>query len=284
MPNAATLLFTFLAMAAFAGNSLLCRAALRHTAIDPATFTTVRLLSGALATWSFLLLRGTPRRHAGSWGAALVLFAYAYPFSFAYLTLPAGTGALLLFLAVQATMVLWGLRQGERLGGRQVAGMVLALAGLILLLRPGLSAPPLRGAFLMLGAGVGWGIYCLLGLGSPDPGGATAGNFLRVAPLALLVSLASRGHMRLDPLGCLYAVLSGALASGLGYVLWYQAMKGLRATTAASVQLSVPVLAALAGVALLGEPLTMRMGAASGAILGGIALVVTARALPRREA
>jgi len=267
---------TLLALVAFAANSLLCRAALGHTALDPATFTSLRLLAGALATGAILRARhGAPR--AGSWGSALALFAYAAGFSFAYLAMPAGTGALLLFLAVQATMVLGGLWRGVRLGAGQKLGLALAVAGLAILLRPGLAAPPWPAATLMLGAGAAWGIYCLRGMGSTDPGAATADNFLRAVPLALLLSLASVGRMRLDAAGCGYAILSGALASGLGYALWYHAIKGLGSTRAAAVQLAVPVLTALAGVVLLGEALTLRMGLASLAILGGIGLVVGIR-------
>jgi len=269
----ATPLLTFLAMLAFAANSLLCRAALRHTGIDPVTFTTLRILSGALATWGILRLRGGGRPLAGSWASALVMVAYAEAFSFAYLTLPAGMGALLLFVAVQATMVLWGLLRGERLGPVRAAGLALALAGLGILLRPGLATPPLGAAALMLCAGVAWGVYSVRGMGSTDPGGATAGNFLRAAPLAVLVSLVTLPRAHPDPAGCVLALLSGALASGLGYILWYQAMRGLRAATAASVQLSVPVLAALAGVVLLGEPFTLRLGLTAVAILAGIGLV-----------
>jgi drug/metabolite transporter (DMT)-like permease len=278
VPAASTLLVTLLAMVAFAGNSLLCRAALRHTAIDPASFTALRLLAGALATWGILAARGL--RQGGSWGSALALFAYAAGFSFAYLTLPAGVGALLLFLAVQATMVAGGLRRGETLGRPQGAGLALAAAGLGILLLPGLSAPPLGGALLMLGAGAAWGLYSLRGMGSADPGAATAGNFLRAVPLGLLLVLANLPRLRLDLAGSLYAVLSGALASGVGYVLWYQALKGLRASAAASVQLSVPILASLAGVLALGEPFTLRLGLASAAILGGIALVLGWRPAP----
>ena len=277
MPDLATLLLTLLAMLLFAANSLLCRAALRHTAIDPASFTAVRLLSGALATGGLLALRRAVPRRSGSWSSAIILVVYATCFSFAYLTLPAGTGALLLFMAVQATMVLWGLRRGEGLGWRQGTGLVLALGGLGVLLRPGLQAPPPGGTLLMLGAGVAWGAYCLRGMGEADPGGATADNFRRALPLALLLVLTRLGHLRLDPAGCGYAALSGAVASGLGYVLWYHALKGLRAATAASLQLSVPVLAALAGVVFLGEALSLRLGLSAVAILGGIGLVVTTR-------
>ena len=285
MPNLRSLLLTSSAMLLFAANSLLCRAALRHTAIDPASFTAVRLLAGAVATGGLLVLRrgGVPRR-SGSWVSAGILVFYAICFSFAYQTLPAGTGALLLFMAVQATMVLWGLRRGEGLTWRQGAGMVLALGGLGVLLRPGLQAPPLGGTLLMLGAGVGWGAYCLRGMGEADPGGATADNFRRALPLVLLLLLARLGRLRLDPAGCGYAALSGAVASGLGYVIWYRALRDLRAATAASLQLSVPVLAALAGVAFLGESLSLRLGLAAVAILGGIWLVVVQRSQPGTRA
>jgi len=275
MPTPGILLLTILTMVFFAGNSLLCRAALRHTGLDPASFTAIRILSAALTTWAIVRLRSGPARaRSGSWPSALALFAYAAGFAYAYRTLQAGMGALLLFLAVQATMVFWGYRRGDRLGPGQCAGLVLALGGLALLLAPGLTAPPLAGSILMLGAGVAWGVYSLRGMGSADPAGATADNFLRAAPMALLLCLASLGRLRLDPIGCGYALVAGAVASGLGYVLWYRAMRGLRAATAASVQLSVPVLTALAGVAVLGEPLSLRLALASAAILGGIALVL----------
>jgi drug/metabolite transporter (DMT)-like permease len=277
MPATGTLLLTILTMVLFAANSLLCRAALRHTGLDPASFTALRIGSAALATWAVVRFRRGPRTaRSGSWSSALALFVYAAAFAFAYRTrtLQAGMGALLLFLAVQATMVFWGFCRGDRLGRGQVAGLLLALGGLALLLSPGLTAPPLLGTILMLASGVAWGIYSLRGMGSADPAGATADNFLRAVPMALLLCLASLGRMQLDLAGCLYALVAGAVASGLGYVLWYHAMQGLKAATAASVQLSVPVITALAGVAVLGEPLSLRLGLASGAILGGIALVL----------
>ena len=274
---AGPLLLTALAMAFFAANSLLCRAALRHTAIDPASFTAIRLASAALSTWILVRARRGRGARAGSWGSALALFAYAAGFSFAYRTLPASMGALLLFLAVQAAMVLWGVRRGERLGAGQAAGLLLALAGLVYLMRPGLAAPPLAGAALMLGAGLAWGVYSLRGMGGADPAGATAGNFLRTVPMAAALCLAWGPGLRLDPAGFAYAALSGALASGVGYILWYRAIQGLSATTAASVQLSVPVLAAVAGVTLLGEPVSLRLALGSAAILGGIALVLRSR-------
>jgi drug/metabolite transporter (DMT)-like permease len=269
------LVLTALAMTAFAGNSLLCRLALKDTAIDAASFTTVRLLSGALMLWLVVRLRGGgARAGAGNWLSALALFAYAAGFSFAYITLPAATGALLLFGAVQATMIGHGLWRGERLRRAQSVGLVLALGGLVGLLLPGLSAPPLFGASMMLGAGVAWGVYSLRGRVAGDATRVTAGNFLRAVPIAAALSVLMAGSMSLDRTGLAYAVASGALASGLGYAIWYTALPALKATKAATVQLSVPVLATLGGVAFLGEAVSLRLVAASIAILGGIALVI----------
>lgn len=280
MPPLRLLLFVALAMVAFAANSLFCRLALRETGIDAASFTTLRLVSGALVLWLLVRLRGGANsgKH-GSWASALALFAYAAAFSFAYRTLPAGAGALLLFGAVQATMIGYGLWRGERLGPRQSGGMALAAAGLVGLLLPGLSAPPLQGAVLMLASGVAWGIYSLRGRGVANPAASTAGNFLRAVPFALALSLAQLSSASVDAAGAAYAVASGALASGLGYALWYGALPMLRATTAATVQLSVPVLAALGAAAFLGEAITLRLVLASLAVLGGIALVIRS---PRR--
>jgi drug/metabolite transporter (DMT)-like permease len=263
-----------LAMIAFAGNSLLCRLALKHTAIDAASFTTIRLLSGAVMLWLVVRMRGGARAGAGNWLSALALFAYAAGFSYAYLSLSAASGALLLFGAVQATMIGHGLWLGERLRWPQLVGLLLAFGGLVGLLLPGLSAPPLQGAALMLGAGVAWGIYSLRGRGAGDATRVTAGNFLRAVPIAATLSLLMLGGTTLDSAGLLYAIASGALASGLGYSIWYTALPALKATNAATVQLSVPVIAALGGVVLLGEAITLRLALASLAILGGIALVI----------
>jgi drug/metabolite transporter (DMT)-like permease len=266
---------TSLTMIAFAGNSLLCRVALTHTRIDPASFTTIRLLSGATMLWLLARARGATQSGSGSWPSAAALFAYAAGFSFAYVSLTAATGALLLFGAVQATMIGRGLWAGERLLGLQLAGFVLALGGLVGLLLPGLSAPPLLNSSLMLGAGVAWGVYSLRGRrAGGDPTNVTAGNFLRAVPIAAAVSLALRDRVSLPGAGVWLAVASGALASGLGYALWYTALPALKATKAATVQLSVPVLAALGGILFLGEPLTVRWALASVAVLGGIALVI----------
>jgi len=275
-------------MIAFASNSLLCRAALKKTGIDAATFTFVRILSGALILWLIVKTRATAgdqsvRQRAGTWVSALALFVYASAFSFSYNTLSAGTGALLLFGAVQATMVCWGLRKGERLHTIQIAGLIVAVVGLIVLLFPGLSAPPPAGSVLMISAGAAWGIYSLRGKGETKPINATAGNFTRAVPLAAFVSLISLPWAHLDLAGVLYATVSGAITSGLGYVIWYRVLPALKAASAATVQLSVPVLTATGGILCLGEPITTRYLFASIAVLGGIALVVTEKKQLRTE-
>jgi drug/metabolite transporter (DMT)-like permease len=267
-------LLTLLAMIAFASNSLLCRLALTQTGIDPASFTFVRIFSGAVALWLIMKMRKGTREMEGSWSSALALFIYAAAFSFAYLDLSAGTGALLLFGAVQATMILWGFRQGERLDAIQIVGFIVAVTGLVVLLFPGLTAPPLLGSILMIGAGVAWGIYSIRGKDPRDPIASTAGNFLRAVPFVTALSMILFSRARLDHTGIFYALVSGAITSGLGYVIWYSALSGLKATSAATVQLSVPVLAAAGGILLLGEPITLRYVIASIAVLGGIALVV----------
>ena len=267
-------LLTAMAMCAFAGNSLLCRLALKDTTIDAASFTTIRLLSGAVMLWLVVRIRGGAASGAGNWPSALALFAYAAGFSFAYLTLSAATGALLLFGAVQATMIGHGLWRGEKMRRPQLAGLVLAFGGLVGLMLPGLSAPPLLGSLLMMGAGIAWGVYSLRGRSAGDATRVTAGNFLRAAPMTATLSILMLGRVSLDTAGVCYAVASGALASGLGYAIWYTALPGLKATKAATVQLSVPVLAALGGVIFLGEAITLRLALASMAILGGIALVI----------
>ena len=272
LPAARVLWLTALAMGAFAGNSLLCRQALQHTTIDPASFTAVRLVSGAAVLWALVRWRG--QRSAGDWASATALFVYAAAFSFAYLSLSAGTGALLLFGAVQATMLGWGLWRGQRLGRGQVAGLVLAMGGLTALLLPGVSAPPVTGALLMLAAGAAWGVYSLRGRGAGEPTAVTAGNFVRAAALAVPLGLVALPWATVDPAGLLWALCSGALTSGLGYAVWYAALKGLHPTSSASVQLSVPVLTALGGVAFLSEPVTLRLALCSLAILGGIAWVI----------
>lgn len=273
-------IFTALAMIAFASNSLLCRQALKHTAIDAATFTLVRIMSGALCLGIIVQLRKGSMRNSGSWLSAFALFGYAAFFSFAYLQLPAGTGALLLFGAVQTTMIAWAIRDGERMRGPQIGGLILALAGLVALVFPGLAAPPFGAALLMLAAGIAWGAYSIRGKAGGDPLSSTAGNFLRATPLALLLTLLVARSPKWDGAGVIYAIISGAIASGVGYAIWYTALPGLKATGAATVQLSVPVLAAIGGILLLGEPVTLRFVLASAAILGGILLVIVERQRP----
>ena len=269
-----TPLLTVLAMLAFAGNSLLCRVALTETSIDAASFTSLRLASGALILLVILRLRGVGATAGGSWPMAAMLSAYAVFFSFAYRDLTAATGALLLFGGVQLTMMGYGLWAGERLRGAKLLGVVVAVAGLVGLLLPGLAAPPPHAAVLMLAAGAAWGVYSVLGRGAGDPIAATGGNFLRAVPFAALLALAATGHESVDRMGALYAVLSGAVTSGLGYVLWYAALPALRATSAATIQLSVPAIAAIGGAVLLAEPITARLLLSSVAILGGIALTI----------
>jgi drug/metabolite transporter (DMT)-like permease len=278
MSRARVVVLTLIALIAFAANSILCRLAFERSDIGPASFTSIRLLAGALALWLIVALRRSAKGIGGSWPSAAALFVYAAAFSFAYVSLHTGVGALLLFGAVQATMILAGLRAGERLNGQQAAGLTLALGGLGYLMLPGLSAPPLAGSLLMLAAGIAWGVYSLRGRGAADPLGATAGNFMRAALLGFGLALAALPWLQVDVPGAGYAVLSGALTSGVGYAVWYAALRGLAATHAATVQLSVPVIAAAGGTLLLGEPVTLRLMLAAVAILGGIALVVLGKA------
>lgn len=267
-----------LALLAFAANSVLCRFALQHTLIGPDWFTAIRLLSGTLVLWLIVRVRATSTsvQDSGSWWSACALFAYAAAFSFAYVALPAATGALLLFGAVQVTMIGHGLWTGQRLRALQAVGLMLAFAGLVVLLSPGLAAPPPLAAALMIVAGIAWGIYSLRGRRAGDPTRVTAGNFLRALPFALLLLLpwAVASGRAPDVAGVACAVASGALASGVGYALWYAALPSLASHTAAGVQLSVPVLAAIGGIVLLGEPFGPRLLVASVAVLGGIALVL----------
>ncbi|ABW29134.1 DMT family transporter [Acaryochloris marina] len=265
---------TLLAMLAFAGNSILCRLALRETPIDAATFTSLRLISGAIILGLITQIKGRSLKVEGSWTSALALFIYAAGFSFAYIKLAAGTGALLLFGAVQITMIGYGFWTGERLSKQQIAGFILALLGLVGFLLPGLSAPPLQSSALMIAAGIAWGIYSLRGKTASNPMEMTAGNFLRAVPFTVGLSLSMISETSLTLAGCLYAVAAGAVTSGLGYTIWYTALKDLTATSAATVQLSVPVIAAAGGILFLGENLTLRLVVASSAILGGIALAI----------
>jgi drug/metabolite transporter (DMT)-like permease len=290
-----TAALTAAAMLAFAANSLLCRAALAGGHADAASFTTLRLASGALALGALARARGTVPPASGlAWGSAVALFAYAILFSLAYLRIPAGTGALLLFAAVQLTMIGAGLRGGERPRALEWLGLAVSLVGLVLLTRPGSSRPDPAGAALMLGAGAAWGVYSLRGRGAADAVAANAASFARAVPLALATSAGFGlwATAQLTPAGALLALASGSVTSGLGYAVWYAALRGLSATRAAIVQLSVPPLAAFAGVLVLGEIVSLRLVLASALILGGIALAILGHRrsgrrpglTPRREA
>lgn len=271
-------LSTLFALAAFAANSVLCRLALGGRAIDASSFALIRLGSGAVVLW---LIRSASRKRSGAgrgWVPPAMLFLYAAAFSFAYLSLSAGTGALILFGSVQATMILAALRSGERFRRLEVAGLVLALAGLAYLVSPGLSSPSPVGSALMVAAGAAWGVYSIRGRASVDPLGDTARNFLGAVPLAVGVSLLARGSAHVTPAGAWLAVTSGGLASGLGYVVWYAALGGLTAIRAAMVQLTVPVLAAFGGVVFLGEHVSLRLVLSAALILGGVGVAVTGRA------
>lgn len=277
-----TTVLTAFTLIAFAANSLLCRMALGGNLIDPVSFTAFRLISGVaillpIAHLSARRMARPPQRR-GSWGSGLALFAYAFAFSLAYLTLDTGMGALILFGAVQATMLAAGLRSGERPHPAQWLGLAAALGGLAYLVSPGLAAPDPLGALLMMVSGIAWGIYSLRGKGAGAPVLATAGNFTRAAPVASAVFVAAIATIDMDPAGVLLAVVSGAVTSGLGYVLWYMALEGLTTTRAAIVQLLVPVIAAFGGVVVLAETVTLRLVTASVLILGGVALAVLFRA------
>jgi drug/metabolite transporter (DMT)-like permease len=275
-----TTLCTLLALFAFAANSLLCRVALRSRAIDPATFSAVRLAAGAVTLRILVLL--ADRRHLPpqrpSWASAGLLFLYAVPFSFAYLRLTAGTGALLLFGAVQVTMVLGAVARGVRPRQGQWVGLALALAGLVYLVLPGLTAPDPASALLMLLAGAAWGLYTLRGQGTTAPLRQTASNFAWSLPLALVLCLVAWPVPPVRASGFLWALLSGGLASGIGYALWYAALPRISVVTAAVTQLAVPIVAAAGGVVLLQEQLTFRLGLAAALVLSGIGLATLVRA------
>jgi drug/metabolite transporter (DMT)-like permease len=277
--HARTAAFAAAALVGFAANSILCRLALGRARIDPASFTAIRLLSGAIVL--LLLIRAThggeATRARGSWISAAALFAYAVAFSFAYLRIHAGVGALTLFATVQVTMVGWGWMRGERPRLFEWLGLAIALGGLVALALPGLSRPDPVGLVFMAGAGVAWGIYSLRGRAARDPLAQTAGNFLRSLPAAAGLVVLALPMASLTWSGALSAMASGALASGVGYSLWYAALPGLTATRAGILQLSVPALAAAGGIALLGEPLTERLAVSAAAILSGVALAMLAR-------
>lgn len=274
-----TFALTVVALVAFATNSVLCRLALGDGTIDAASFSTIRLTSGAVTLLLIMRLTGRGRisGRGGSWTSAAMLFLYAVPFSFAYLSLSTGTGALILFPAVQITMIVAALMAGERPGPLEWGGFGVALAGLLYLMSPGLQAPSVVGSLLMVISGFSWGVYSLRGRGSADAVAATTDNFMRSVPFVLAVSVIMVRTTHLSADGILLAVASGALASGLGYVIWYAALPGLTVTQAGIVQLSVPALAALGGVALMSEAVTLRLVVSAALILGGVAVAAQAR-------
>jgi drug/metabolite transporter (DMT)-like permease len=268
---------TILALIAFAGNSVFCRLALAEPIIDPASYTAVRLITGAITLWLVTAFRrnGSFGKSGGSWISAAMLFLYAVTFSFAYISLSTGTGALILFAAVQITMIAVGLYTGERPEILEWLGLFIAIAGLIYLVSPGITAPPILGSVLMAAAGIAWGTYSLRGRGAGDPVGVTTDNFLRTVPLAIGVVLLWLPTLTITPMGFLWAALSGSITSGIGYVLWYAALPRLTATRAATVQLAVPVLAAVGGIAVLSEAITLRLIISAVVILGGVGLALS---------
>ncbi|MCR9078344.1 MAG: DMT family transporter [Hyphomonadaceae bacterium] len=278
-------LITTLVMIAFAANSVLGRLGLIGTEIGAGSFALVRLASGAAILVLICSMQG--KRAAGSWAGGVALLAYAGFFSYAYIALSAGMGAIILFAMVQITMLGWGLLRGERLSVVQWAGFSMAVAALIWLVSPSLEAPPLWAAASMALAGIGWGAYSLLGRGSTDPTAATTGNFLRASLLALPILATALWRMP-EPIpptdGLLIAVVSGAITSGLGYVIWYQVVKQISASRAGIAQLTVPAIAAIGGVLFLSEPITLRFALSTAAILGGVGLAVLTPAPGSRKA
>jgi len=274
-PDIRTMSLTSLTLVAFASNSILCRLALGQHLVDAGTFTLVRLLSGAIVLVSLVAIRDRrlPAFHF-RWAGAFALFAYAAPFSFAYLHIPAGAGALILFGAVQATMIGWDIFHGKRFNVPELVGLVLAVAGLATLTLPGTSAPDIGGAAFMAVAGIAWGVYSLRGKGGDDPLCATAGNFMLSLVFAIPLAVAGAGEWNVSSQGLILAAASGALASGVGYAIWYTALRGLTSTQGGIVQLLVPVLAAAGGVVFLGEAVTIRLTISGTMIVAGVLLAV----------
>ena len=286
-PCKTTFLLTFLATAAFAGNSLLCRWALKDTVIDAASFTSVRIATGALALWIIYRLRNrihsTNSAATGNWPSALALFTYATTFSYAYVNLATGTGALLLFAAVQITMMFYAFWKGERFHIKQSLGLITAIAGTVWLLLPNVSAPHLTDAMLMLTAGVAWAIYSLRGKKATDAINVTTGNFMLATVFTLGLSLTLISKVSIDTLGMLLAATSGAITSGVGYVVWYAALKRLTINNAAVVQLSVPIIAAIGGAIFLNDVITLRLIIASITTLSGIGLALMSQGATDRK-
>lgn len=277
--------YTIFALVAFALNSILCRMALGSDEIDAASFTAIRLVSGAVTLAAIVLLFSRTRSigRPGHWLSAFFLFAYAICFSFAYVDLTTGTGALILFGSVQLTMIATALVKGERPRPLEWLGLFIALGGLIYLVFPGLASPPLVSSALMVAAGAAWGFYTLRGKGSADPLAETTGNFVRSVPMVVLAGLPFLSQIHLSTRGILLAVLSGAVASGIGYTVWYAALKHHTSTRAAILQLAVPIIAAGGGILFLSEAVALRLLIAAILILGGILLTVFSKQLGKND-
>lgn len=284
---------TAISMLAFAANSILARLALAEHSIDPLAYTGIRLASGALvlAVIAHLHIHRSGVKGlsiGGSWAGALALLLYAITFSIAYMMIGAGTGALVLFASVQIGMLAWAIIKGDRPRLLEWLGIGIAFAGLAYLVSPGLAAPRISGVLLMAIAGVSWGAYSLIGRGSRSPLADSAGNFVRGAPMGIVLIFAGLWSFQPSWKGLIYALASGMIASGLGYIIWYTVLPDLSRTRAAFVQLTVPAIAAAGGVAFIGEPVTLRLSIAMVAIIGGVALGLLASArrtgtnLPRR--
>jgi drug/metabolite transporter (DMT)-like permease len=269
-----TILLTAAAMVAFAANSVLARLAFATAGAEPLSYTGIRLAAGAITLALLLALRRQSLRPAGSWTGAAALFGYAILFSIAYILLGAGTGALILFASVQIGILGWAIYKGDRPGAIEWLGFFVAFAGLVYLVSPGVVAPPPLGALLMLAAGLCWAAYTLIGRGSVSPLADTAGNFIRSSPIAAVMIVAGAMTHGVSPGAALYAVASGALASGIGYAVWYAVLPALSRTRAAIVQLTVPAIAATGGVVFIGEALSLRLVVATVAIVGGVALAL----------
>ena len=273
------IIFPLLALIAFAANSVLCRLALGEDSIDAASFTVIRLLAGAAVLYLLILLNTskTASDAKGSWSASLMLFLYAITFSYAYITLETGTGALILFASVQISMILLSVLSGNRLHTAEWLGIVISCIGFVYLVLPAVKTPSLTGFILMTTAGIAWGVYSLKGRGTQNPLFDTAYNFIRTIPFIIVLSIFTLYDAQATPRGILLAVMSGAIASGIGYAIWYRALTGLSATQAAVVQLLVPVIAAFGGVIFVSEAITLRLVISAIMILGGISIVVIGR-------
>ena len=274
-----TCFLSSMALVAFAGNSVLCRLALVDDAIDPAGFTLIRLLSGILVLWPLLLVSQSKAAYqkSGSWFSALMLFVYALLFSYAYISIDTATGALILFGAVELSLVLVSLLKGKRLSVNEVVGVLLALAGFVYLVLPELQKPTLSGFIMMSVSGIAWAMYTVGGQGSTNALRDTAFNFLRTVPLLIVLLVVSFNSLSLTPYGVGLAIASGAITSGLGYAIWYAALPNLTTTQAAVIMLFVPIIAAFGGVIFTDEDISLRLIIAGALVLGGIALVITAK-------